>query len=251
MSSTRRERREAGRQQAQQRLRRMLAARHKGTQEQAKGLRRFTASLMRRRTLYFLVALVLALIMAFPLLAAPSLSPSPVPTSETPQVTEPTPTATPSVFSAPGPDVILPESSYTAVLQTTRGSIKAELNTKKAPISAGSFVFLSKNNYYQDTPVLEVEQGKLAEAGIKDADGTGGPGYSIPATESGDPIRIGSLVMVADDNNAVASRFRIALTDLEPTRPGDTVIGRVIDGLDIARQLTTSDRIIGIQIVEQ
>ncbi len=129
--------------------------------------------------------------------------------------------------------------------------MKAELNTKKAPISAGSFVFLSKNNYYQDTPVLQVEQGKLAEAGIRNADGAGGPGYSIPARESGDPIRIGSLVMVADDSNTVASRFRIAFTDLEPTRPGDTVIGRVIDGLDIARQLTTSDRIIGIRIVEQ
>ena len=224
----------------------MLAARRKEAQPRPQGLQRFTAFISQRRAIPLGVTLLLALVIAVPVFAPGN--PAPPPPTETPAADAPT--STPETLAQPGPNEITSTSTYVALIQTTKGRIRAELYSQKTPKSLTSFVYLARRNFYQGVPVLKAEPGKEVESGVKNPDGTGGPGYSIPAEESGEPIRIGSLVLVADENNHIASRFRIAMSDSQPQQPGDTVIGRIIDGLDIVRQLTTSDRILGVQIQE-
>ncbi len=106
-----------------------------------------------------------------------------------------TDTVTQSFPSAP-PSCLDPEATYSATVTTNQGEITIDLDQQAAPITVNSFVFLARNNYFDDTVCHRVIQEFVVQCGDPTATGTGGPGYTIvdEFPEAGQ-YRLGSIAM--------------------------------------------------------
>ena len=140
-----------------------------------------------------------------------------------------------------------PSRDYTARVETELGDFVIELLRRSAPIAVKTFVDLANAGFYDGLVLHEARADQIVGGG--DPTGTGGGQAPIlyPAELAAIPIVAGSVVMkpagLAPPANS--SQFVISLRP-EPGWIGQfTVIGQVIDGLDIIRNISnvpTSDR---------
>jgi cyclophilin family peptidyl-prolyl cis-trans isomerase len=83
-------------------------------------------------------------------------------------------------FSAPEPQSdITAGSRVTATMVTSCGTIVLELDPASYPETVNSFVFLSRQGFYNGQVFHRVIPELWAQGGDPNADGTGGPGYVI------------------------------------------------------------------------
>lgn len=176
------------------------------------------------------------------------------------------PTATTYTYSAPPPMTIDPAKKYTATIETPRGNIVIDLLPDIAPQTVNNFVFLARNNFYNGLTWHRVLQGFMAQGGDPKGDGTGGPGYSIPA-EFTDKLSFSQPGMVAmarsSDPNSAGSQFFITTGDASWLDGQYTIFGRVTEGQDVvdgiplrdpqnpADTATPGETILGVTISEQ
>ncbi|PDW04251.1 peptidylprolyl isomerase [Candidatus Viridilinea mediisalina] len=160
------------------------------------------------------------------------------------------PTATSYNFPGPPPMSIDPEREYIATIITPRGAIIVELLPEIAPQTVNNFVFLANNNFYNGLTWHRVLPNFMAQGGDPLGDGTGGPGYSIPA-EFTDEILFDQPGLVAmarsTDPDSAGSQFFIT-TDVTPwlndetgMRTNYTIFGRVIEGQAIVDGIPLRD----------
>src|SRR6266542_3565179 len=71
-------------------------------------------------------------------------------------------------------DVVKP---YSATVQTTEGTLTAQLLPGEAPQTVNNFVFLAREGFYNGVPFHRVIKGFMAQTGDPTGTGTGGPGY--------------------------------------------------------------------------
>ena len=92
------------------------------------------------------------------------------------------PTSPSRTFAGPPPMTIDPSHTYTATIETSCGTIEAELLAKTATEGVNSFVFLAQQGFYDGQTFHRIVEG-LRDPGRRPAgDGTGGPGYEFPVT---------------------------------------------------------------------
>jgi cyclophilin family peptidyl-prolyl cis-trans isomerase len=190
----------------------------------------------------------------------PSPTPTPDPNATATPAASVTPAATPIVrrfASAPAPQLD-PAKRYQATITTDKGKITIQLASDVAPQSVNSFVFLANNDYYDGLAFQRVT-GFFAQGG--DA-GSGSPGYTLPVEQSGLPHDVGAVALARSNvDNTLTGQFYIVRQRLANQDGKDTVIGRVIDGMDVVNQLTATspdqpnapqgDKIISVTIEEQ
>ncbi|MDH3944770.1 MAG: peptidylprolyl isomerase, partial [Anaerolineae bacterium] len=70
-----------------------------------------------------------------------------------------------------------PLKQYTATLVTEKGDIVIELFPEVAPVAVNSFVFLARNDWYDEVIFHRVIEGFMAQGGDPSGTGAGGPGY--------------------------------------------------------------------------
>jgi peptidyl-prolyl cis-trans isomerase B (cyclophilin B) len=94
---------------------------------------------------------------------------------------------------------------------------------------------------------------RLIQGGDPLGKGTGGPGYTVPA-EIGLPRDRGAIAM-ARQGDAVnpgrassGSQFCICLMPIHQLDGAYTVFGYIVEGLDVAEQITAGDPIVTIRI---
>jgi peptidylprolyl isomerase len=199
---------------------------------------------------------------------APTIAPEgptavPLPTLEN---VAPLPTAEVYSYSEAPPLTIDPAKQYTATIATPRGDVVVQLLPDIAPQSVNNFVFLARNNFYNGLTWHRVLEGFMAQGGDPAGDGTGGPGYSVPA-EFSDQVSFdgpGLLAMARSaDPDSAGSQFFIT-TGAAPWLDGQyTVFGRVISGQEFINSIplrdpenpadlsTPGETILGITISEQ
>jgi cyclophilin family peptidyl-prolyl cis-trans isomerase len=136
------------------------------------------------------------------------------------------------------------------VIVTNQGEIKLELFADEAPAHVENFVKLVKEGFYTGTTFHRVAKGFVIQGGdpnSKDTDpnndGTGGPGYTIPA-EIKLPHKKGSVAAarLSDQMNpqkaSSGSQFYICLRDLpQLDKAGYTVFGKVISGMETVEKI--------------
>lgn len=140
------------------------------------------------------------------------------------------------------PMVIDPEKQYTATISTTKGTIVAELFADKAPLTVNSFVFLTREGYFDNAAFHRVIPGFVAQAGDPSGSGFGGPGYQF-ANEISDQTFIseGILGMANAGDGTNGSQWFITYA-AQPSLDGKyTVFGKVTSGMDIVNSLTPRD----------
>jgi peptidyl-prolyl cis-trans isomerase B (cyclophilin B) len=125
-----------------------------------------------------------------------------------------------------------------AVLHTSCGEIRLELDTSLAPQTVNSFVYLAEQGYFDGTVIHRVASGAYIQAGDPTASGRGGPGYTIPdeLPPAGFTYVAGTLAMANAGPGTAGSQFFIVIRDA-PLPPDYSVFGRVTAGDDVIAEM--------------
>ena len=136
------------------------------------------------------------------------------------------------------PDMNIDEKgNYSAVIETSLGSIEIELFTDIAPITVNNFVNLSNDGYYDNVIFHRVIKGFMIQGG--DPSGTGHgemgkyPGYEFQ-DELNNPMQYekGIVAMANRGPNTNGSQFFIMHVDY-PLPYDYTIFGKVSNGIDV------------------
>ena len=145
----------------------------------------------------------------------------------------------------------------TATIETTRGTLKAELFDAEVPNTVANFEKLANSEFYDGTRFHRVIANFMAQAGdplSRDASdprvGPGGPGYKIKCETHRNTHKhlSGTLSMAHAGKDTGGSQFFIC-HGAQPHLDGvHTVFGQVTDGLDLVRQIQRNDVISSIRV---
>jgi len=128
---------------------------------------------------------------------------------------------------------------YTATIDTSQGTMKADLFAADAPLTVNNFVFLARQGYYDGVTFHRVINNFMVQTGDPTGTGTGGPGYRFndePVTRNYDR---GTLAMANAGPNTNGSQFFIVHKDY-PLPKNYTIFGKVTDGLDTLDKIATT-----------
>ena len=157
----------------------------------------------------------------------------------------------------------------TAVIKTSKGTIKVKFFEKDAPIAAANFIELALKGYYNGIKFHRYVEGFVIQGGdpqTKSATsaevaaaatngtnqfGAGGPGYSIQDEYANNPNKHvdGSLAMARTGApNSGGSQFYFALGALPNLDGQYTVFGQATSGLDVIHKLRAGDEIKSVTV---
>jgi cyclophilin family peptidyl-prolyl cis-trans isomerase len=137
-------------------------------------------------------------------------------------------------FESAPPMCLDPEKEYSALVTTNKGELEIQLDQSKAPLTVNSFVFLARNQYFDDTTCHRIIPGFVVQCGDPTGTGTGDPGYKfadeLPAAGE---YRIGSIAMANSGPDTNGSQFFIITGDNGAALPPSyTLFGAVTTGFD-------------------
>jgi len=148
-----------------------------------------------------------------------------------------------------------------AIISTSKGEIKIELEFEKIPGTVGNFVGLSLgviNNsikplgeaYYNGLKFHRVINDFMIQAGCPLGTGTGDPGYKFDDEFHNDlkHDRPGIISMANAGPSTNGSQFFITHVETPWLDNKHTVFGNVIDGMDVVNSISQNDEIISIKI---
>ena len=133
----------------------------------------------------------------------------------------------------------------TAVITTTRGTIKLELFDGKTPKTCANFEKLVKQGFYDGLTFHRVIADFMIQGGCPRGNGTGGPGYEFddefhPDLKHDKP---GMLSMANAGPNTNGSQFFITHVPCPWLDGKHSVFGKVIEGQDVVDIVEEGDEI--------
>src|SRR5258708_485281 len=164
--------------------------------------------------------------------------------------TNPAPTPTPPTTPPPIPTPPTTENpkdpeKAVATVQTSMGTFEVTLNGKAAPKTVANFIKLVNNKFYENLTfhrIVKQTGFHLIQGGDPKGDGTGGPGYNVPA-EIGLKHTKGAIATArtGDDVNPTkassGSQFYIVEEDIPFLDGNYTVFGYVTKGMDVVEKI--------------
>ncbi|MEP7352205.1 MAG: peptidylprolyl isomerase [Acidobacteriota bacterium] len=159
----------------------------------------------------------------------------------------------PKQYSTPPAMAIDPSKKYTATFKTTRGEIVVDLFAKDAPKTVNNFVFLAKDNFYDNLNFHRVIGDFMIQGGCPEGSGRGGPGYKFEDETKGNPNKhkVGSLSMANAGPNTNGSQFFITHVATPHLDGKHTVFGQVRTGQNVVDMVKQGDKLESITISEE
>jgi cyclophilin family peptidyl-prolyl cis-trans isomerase len=147
--------------------------------------------------------------------------------------------AEPMFKEAPIMDIDAATKSYEATLKTSKGDITIALQADKTPITVNNFVFLSRKNFYNNTPFHRTIKDFMIQGGDPTGTGTGGPGYKFNDESFTGEYTRGTVAMANSGPNTNGSQFFIMHKDT--ALPKNYVIfGTVTKGMEVVDMIATA-----------
>ncbi|MGD8485569.1 MAG: peptidylprolyl isomerase [Chloroflexota bacterium] len=128
--------------------------------------------------------------------------------------------------------VIDPAKTYTATIETTAGTMTAELFAAEAPRTVNNFVYLAREGFYGDVIFHRVISGFMIQGGDPTGTGTGGPGYRFADEPVTRQYLRGTLAMANAGPNTNGSQFFVMHADY-PLPPNYTIFGKLSAGEEV------------------
>lgn len=129
-------------------------------------------------------------------------------------------------------------------IETSRGTIVAELFEDEAPETVGNFIHLVQQGFYDGLTFHRVLGGFMAQGGCPDGNGQGGPGYKVYCECVNSDHRqhfTGTLSMAHAGRDSGGSQFFITFVPTPQLNGDHTVFGRVLEGLDVLAKIKRRD----------
>jgi cyclophilin family peptidyl-prolyl cis-trans isomerase len=120
---------------------------------------------------------------------------------------------TPKQYTA-APDLTIDsKKTYTAVLQTSKGTMSVDLFASEAPIAVNNFVFLAREGFYNNTTFHRIIKGFMIQGGDPTGTGAGSPGYRFNDEPVKREYMRGIIAMANAGPNTNGSQFFIMHAD--------------------------------------
>ena len=150
----------------------------------------------------------------------------------------------PKQFAAAPAMSIDVKMKYSATIDTSLGSMKADLFVDDAPITVNNFVFLARQGYYDGAPFHRIMKDFMVQTGDPTGTGRGDPGYKFGDELKGPQTYTkGTLAMANAGPNTQGSQFFICHGQKAEVLPKNyTIFGKVTGGLDVL------DKIAGVPV---
>lgn len=138
-------------------------------------------------------------------------------------------------------------SRFLATIETTRGTITAELFDRDCPDTVETFVRLANAGFYDDAPVAAVAPGLYVEATVRIDRGSGEP---LPIEAIGNRNRPdpGALVLGRAGGAGDATRLLFVTGASAPFAGTHTVFGMAEDGLPVLAGLGVGDVLTSVRV---
>ena len=144
-------------------------------------------------------------------------------------------------YSSPPTMAIAKNKSYSAEIETNKGSFTINLFAKETPNTVNNFVFLARENFYSGVVFHRIIKDFMIQTGDPNGDGTGGPGYKFDDEPITRDYKKGIVAMANSGPNTNGSQFFIMHG--ETSLPKNYVIfGQVSKGIE------TIDKIAEIEV---
>ena len=169
------------------------------------------------------------------------------------QAPKPTEPAAPTPGSKPAePKKGSKPVKQTAVITMEKGGeIVIDFYPADAPKTVENFVKLAKKGFYDGVVFHRREENFVIQGGDPKGNGTGGPGYTIPAEFNKQKHVRGAVAMArTQDPNSAGSQFYICLASANFLDGQYTVFGIVTKGMDVVDKVKVGDKMKTVKIVE-
>jgi len=144
--------------------------------------------------------------------------------------------------TAPPMQIDLTRQYFATFKMVKGGEFVIQLFPDKAPITVNSFVFLSREGFYEGVTFHRVLEGFMAQGGDPGGSGAGGPGYQFVNEDSDLKFdKAGVVAMANAGRDTNGSQFFITFAPAEQLNGGYTIFGQVIEGMDIVNGITRRD----------
>jgi cyclophilin family peptidyl-prolyl cis-trans isomerase len=134
-----------------------------------------------------------------------------------------------------------PAASYTATIETSAGTMTAELFAADAPMTVNNFVFLARDGFYDGVIFHRVIDGFMIQGGDPTGTGRGGPGYRFDDEPVRHPYTRGTLAMANAGPNTNGSQFFVMHADYR-LPPNYTIFGKLTAGEEVVDAIATAPR---------
>jgi cyclophilin family peptidyl-prolyl cis-trans isomerase len=140
-----------------------------------------------------------------------------------------------------------------AVLETTKGTIRVELDEEHAPATAANFIELAERGFYDGLTFHRHVPGFVIQGGDPSGNGTGGSGKQIKLETTGvnKHTSAGTIAMARSQHpDSASSQFYFTLASAPHLDGSYATFGKVTDGLDAVMSLREGDRMTKVTIVD-
>ena len=130
----------------------------------------------------------------------------------------------------------------TVTFETTLGTFTAEMFEDVAPKTAGNFLKLAREGYYDGIIFHRVIEGFMIQGGDPTGTGTGGPGYTIPDEFAPGLAHThsGMFSMANPGPGTGGSQFFITLAAASWLDGKHAIFGKVTSGMDVIEAIGTT-----------
>ena len=169
------------------------------------------------------------------------------PSSDAPTRIRPAPTRL-AAEAYRSPALTTPKVSTQAFIDTDRGTIQLELAVLDAPLMIDNFISRVKKGFFTNLTFHRVVPDFVIQGGDPRGDGEGGPGYTVRDELSERPYLRGTVGIALDWPDTGGSQFFITHSPQPHLDAKYTVIGRVINGMDVVDRIQQNDLIRKVRV---
>lgn len=152
-------------------------------------------------------------------------------------------------------DTNVTESTDTVIkIETGKGEIICKLFDEKAPITAGNFLLLIEDGFYDGIVIHRVDPGFVIQGGCPQGNGMGGPGFAIPLEVSPELKHAKGILSMARSTapDSAGSQFFICLgsgSAVDFLDMSYAVFGEVTEGIEVVDQIAIGDVMTKVSVV--
>ena len=153
-------------------------------------------------------------------------------------------------WNQPPPMQIDTNRTWTAEIETDKGTITLHLYPQHAPKTVNNFCFLAGEGFYDGVSFHRVIANFMIQGGDPTGTGRGGPGYRFEDETLGNPLKheTGVISMANAGPNTNGSQFFITHSPQPHLDGRHTVFGKVVKGQDVVDSIRQGDGILKIEV---